>query len=399
MYRFVTLPTPLRSSAAALAAGLSLLLLSSCTQGGAQEAASAQTAPAAGRAGGGRGGSRGGSTTVTTATAVERAMPVTLRAVGNVEAASTVEVRAQVTGQLTSVNFTEGQEVKAGDLLFTIDPRALEVALRQAEAVLAKDTGQSKTAEAQRVRYTSLLKAGLISQADFDTVSAQANALQSSMNADNAAIDNVKLQLTYTKILAPVTGRTGALLVHKGSLIRANDTSPLVVINQIAPVNVSFAVPARQLGRIRTEQMRGRLRVQAVPAGTRDAPSLGGVTFIDNAVDPSTDTIRLKGTFANTDRRLWPGQFVEVTLELAVDAHAIVVPSAAVQPGQQGSFVFVVKPNKTVEARSVTIARTDGPDSVVASGLQAGETVVTDGQLGLVPGASVNVKAASPAAR
>jgi membrane fusion protein, multidrug efflux system len=389
-------PTSTRTTAA-LAAICSLLLLSSCTR--TQETASAQSAAPSGRAGGGgRSGARGAAA-VATATAVERAMPVTLRAVGNVEASSTVEVRAQVSGELTSVAFTEGQDVKAGDLLFTIDPRALDVALRQAEAVLARDTGQSKTAEAQRARYTSLLKAGLISQADFDSVSGQANSLLSAINADNAAIDNVKLQLTYTKIHAPVSGKTGALLVHKGSLVRANDTSPLVVINQIAPVNVTFAVPAKRLMEIRSEQARGRLRVQAIPAGSDDPPSTGAVNFIDNAVDQATDTIRLKGTFANADRKLWPGQFVEVTLQLAIDPHAIVIPSAAIQPGQQGSFVFVVTSNKTVEVRTVTIARTDGHDSVIASGLQAGETVVTDGQLGLVPGASVNPKTATPAAR
>lgn len=377
---------PVRKHVAGLAAGLlPLLLLTSCSRT-AQETASAQ-APSSSR-----GAGRGGGASVTTATVIERAMPVTLLAVGNVEAASTVEVRSQVSGELTSVAFTEGEEVKAGDLLFTIDPRALEVSLRQAEAVLAKDTGQSKTAEAQRARSASLMKAGLISQAEFDTANSQANALQSAITADTALIDSVKLQLQYAKIHAPVSGRTGALLVHKGALIRANDAAPLVVINQIAPVNVSFAVPARRLAEIRAEQARGRLRVQAVAAGSQAPPSAGTVSFIDNAVDQASDTIRLKGTFANGDRRLWPGQFVEVTVQLSVDPHAIVVPSAAVQPGQQGAYVFVVKSDKTVELRPVTVARSAGSETVIANGLQAGDTVVTDGQLGLTSGARVSIK-------
>jgi multidrug efflux system membrane fusion protein len=373
----------------------SMLVLTSCSK--APETGAPPPA-SAGRGGGGR-GAGGGPVTVMTAAVVERSMPVMLRAVGNVEASSTVEVRAQVTGELLTVNFEEGQEVKAGEVLFTIDPRSLEVSLKQAEAVLARDTGQSKNAETQRARYTNLQKNGLASQAELDAISAQANALQSAIAADNAQIENIKLQLSHTKILAPVSGRTGALLVHKGSIIRANDASPLVVINQISPVSVGFAVPARLVSQIRAQQARSRMRVQAVVAGAGDAASAGFVNFIDNSVDSSSDTIRLKASFPNTDRRLWPGQFVEVLLELSVDPRALVIPSPAVQPSQRGPFVFVVKADKTVESRPIKVARTEGADTIVQEGLQPGEQVVTDGQLGLTSGARVTIKAPSTGAK
>ena len=320
-------------------------------------------------------------------------MPVMLHAIGNVEAASTVEVRSQVSGELLGVGFEEGQEVTAGQLLFTLDPRPFDATLKQLQATLEKDTAQAKNAAAQLERSTRLLKAGLIAQADFDTVSTQANSLQAQLAADNAQIENARLQLQYSKIVAPVSGRTGALLVHKGALIRANDAAPLVVINQIVPALVSFAVPSRALADIRAS--RTRLRAEAVPSGSKDAPSVGAVSFVDNAVDPASDTIRLKASFPNTDKRLWPGQFVEVALQLSIDEHAIVVPSAAVQPSQQGATLFIVKSDQTVEIRPVTVARTQGDDAVIASGVKPGEVVVTDGQLGLTAGARVSIKSAS----
>jgi multidrug efflux system membrane fusion protein len=323
-------------------------------------------------------------------------MPVTLHAIGNVEAASTVDVRSQVSGELLDVGFTEGQDVTAGQILFTLDPRPFELALKQAQAQLDKDTSQSRTVEAQRERANRLFASGLISQADNDTANAQANALKGTLSLDNVQIENAKLQLQYSRIVAPVSGRTGALLVHKGSLVRANDASPLVVINQIVPASVSFAVPARTLAAIRGS--RTKLRAEAVASGSKDMPSVGAVNFIDNAVDPTSDTIRLKASFPNTDKRLWPGQFVEVALQLSVDEHAIVVPAAAVTPSQQGSTIFVVKSDQTVEIRPVTVARTEGNDAVIANGLQPGEVVVTDGQLGLTAGARVSTKS-PPAGR
>jgi multidrug efflux system membrane fusion protein len=330
-----------------------------------------------------------------TAPVVEKPMPINIRAIGNVEPSSTVEVRSQVTGELRSVLFTEGREVNAGDLLFTIDARGVEATIKQVEATLARDAAQSAAAESQRVRLASLLKAGLIPQAEYDAQAAVAAALQASMAAGRAQIESAKLQLQYTRIVAPVAGRTGALLVHVGAIVRAADATPLVVINRMAPVFVSFAVPARLLPRLRHD--RGRpFGVVAAPTGTATGvTSNGTVSFIDNAVDQATDTIRLKASFPNTDRKLWPGAFVDVTLQLAVEPRALVVPGAAVQPGQQGQYVYVVKQDQTVEARPVTVAWIEGDDTVIQTGLRAGETVVTDGQLRLTPGARVTVKGTS----
>ena len=374
--------TPARAVAGAAFLVL-LLFATGCTRGGA--------APAGGGTESGRdGGAAGATVPVTVGTVVEKPMAVKVRAVGNVEASSTVEIRSQVTGELQRVAFTEGQDVTAGQLLFVIDPRSFETAVQQAEATLARDTAQARNIDAQRTRLANLLQRGLVSQSDYDTISTSAAASQAVLESDKAALENARLQLERTRITAPVAGRTGALLVHQGSIVRNNDAAPLLVINQVSPAQVSFAVPARLLSQLRGAS--GRLGVDALPAGAADGVSSGTVTFIDNAVDPATDTIRLKATFPNTDRRLWPGAFVDVTLLLSVDAHAIVVPTIAVQPGQQGQFVYVVKADQSVEARVVTVARIDGDETVVTTGLRAGETVVTDGQLRLTPGARISVK-------
>ena len=320
-------------------------------------------------------------------------MVVKLKSVGNVEASSTVEVRSQVSGELLSVDFSEGQDVRQGQLLFTIDPRVVEATLKQVEAALARDTAQAKNLEAQHTRLASLLKQGLVSRADYDAAAASAAAMDASIEAGKAAVENARIQRQNTRITAPVTGRTGALLVHRGALVRANDATPLVVINRLSPAFVSFAVPARMLPRLRRGDIGRSLGVEASPAGASDSSSTGTVTFIDNAVDSATDTIRLKATFPNNDRRLWPGAFVDVTLQLSVDPQAKVIPAKAVQPSQQGEFVFVVKADQTVEARQVKVAWTDGDDAVIETGVTAGETVVTDGQLRLTPGARITVKA------
>jgi multidrug efflux system membrane fusion protein len=289
------------------------------------------------------------------------------------------------------VAFSEGQDVTEGQLLFTIDPRTFEASLKQAQATNARDSAQAKNLEAQRQRLENLLKLGIVSRADYDAAAAQAEAMQSSIAASAAAVEQASLQLQYTRIHAPVSGRTGALLVHEGSIVRPNDASPLVIINRMAPVFVSFTVPARLLPQLRSGQARAALRVDAAPAGEAGATSMGRVTFIDNAVDLTTDTIRLKATFDNGDRRLWPGAFVDVTLRLATEQRAVVVPSAAVQPSQQGQFVYVVTAGETAEARPIKIAWTEGDVVVVESGVTPGETVVTDGQLRLTPGARVSV--------
>jgi multidrug efflux system membrane fusion protein len=369
---------------------LSFIAVPACSSGGAAENAPPAGSGRAGGEGAGRAGrGAGAAVPVTLGSVVQKPMAVNVRVVGNVEASSTVNVRAQVTGELKTVEFKEGDEVAEGQLLFTLDPRPFELAVKQAEATLSRDQAQSKTADANLARSRDLLDKGLVSPAAHDATLSQANALKSTVAADQIAIDNAKLQLQYTRITAPVSGRTGALLVHVGSLVRNNDTNPLVVINQVSPVYVSFAVPARLLEQIRGERAHQGLRVLAAPAGTTDAPVTGSVSFLDNAVDPTTDTIRLKATFPNRDRRLWPGAFVDVTLRLSENPSALVVPNSAVQASQTGELVYVVKPDQTVETRAVTVAWTEGDESVIASGLRAGETIVTDGQLRLVPGAKV----------
>jgi multidrug efflux system membrane fusion protein len=356
-------------------------------------------APAAG-GGGSAGRGRGDAAVpVATALAAEKPMPVEVTTVGTAEPYSTVEVRPQVTGQLLTVDFAEGADVQKGQLLFTIDARPFEVALRQAEAARDKDSANAANAEAMRTRNEQMLKNRLISQADYDTSVANVAALKATIAADNAAVDNAKLQLQYTKITAPVAGRTGALLVNQGSLVRNADTTPLVVLKQLAPIRVAFAVPGQYLTQIRAGQSRKPLGVVARTSGDDAKTSTGEVSFIDNAIDQMTGTIRLKGTFANTDHRLWPGDLVQVTLELAIDPRAVVVPATAVQNGQQGQYVFLVGKDSTVSMRPVTVSRTSGNDAVLASGIKAGDEVVTDGQLRLVPGARISVKQAGRGAK
>jgi multidrug efflux system membrane fusion protein len=326
-------------------------------------------------------------------------MPLDVTAVGTAEPYSTVEIRAQVTGQLLSVEFAEGADVAKGQLLFTIDPRPFEVALRQAEAARDKDMATAANAEAIRARSENLLKNRLISQADYDTSASNVAALKASIAADNAAVDNAKLNLQYTKIVAPVSGRTGALLVNPGSIVRNADTTPLVIIKQLAPIRIAFAVPGQYLTQVRLGQARKALGVVARTSGDNGTVSRGEVSFIDNAADPATGTIRLKGTFANGDHRLWPGDIVQVTLQLSVDPRAIVVPASAVQNGQQGQYVYLVGKDSTVSMRPVTVARTSGADAVLESGLVPGDEVVTDGQLRLVPGARISVKQAGRGAK
>ena len=367
--------------------GLLVISSAACGQGAAPATSGA---PAADAKGGGRGG--GGAAPVSVAQVAERSLPVAVKAVGTVMASSTVDIRSQVTGQLLKVGFTEGQDVKAGDVLFTLDPRPFQITLTQAEAVLTKDTAQSANAQEQLRRAEELFAKGLLPKADRDTVNANANALKSALAADRAAIENAQLQLQFTTITAPVSGRTGALLVHQGALIRANDTTPLVTINQTSPIHVSFAMPARLLSKLRGGQGPNALKVAAkLPGGATLSGVLG---FIDSSVDPATDMIKVKGTFANTDRQLWPGQYVDVSLQISVEAHALVIPTTAMQASQQGPFVYVMKADKTVEARPVKVAWTDGEITVIETGLTIEDQVVTDGQLRLTPGAKVSVKPA-----
>ena len=321
----------------------------------------------------------------------QKTVPVTLRAIGNVEAYSTVSVKPQVEGQLERVYFREGQDVKKGDLLFTIDSRPFEAALRQAEANLARDQAQEKNARAQADRSEKLFESGIVSKDQFDQVRTNFDALQAAVRADQAAVENAKIQLGYCSIRSPIEGRTGNLMVHEGNVVKVNDTA-LVVINQINPLYVDFSVPEQYLAEIKKYQARGKPKVEAIMPNEEAHPERGVLTFVNNAVDSGTGTILLKGTFPNTEKRLWPGQFVNVVLALTSLPNAVVVPSQAVQTGQRGQYAFVVKPDLTVDLRPVVTGETIGGETVIEKGLQPGEKVVTDGQLLLLPGAKVEVK-------
>jgi membrane fusion protein, multidrug efflux system len=362
----------------------------SCT-GEAQQASPQASAGAGAR---GRGGD-GAPVPVITESAVEKSVPVTIAAVGTAEALATVQVRPQITGRIAQVHFAEGQDVAAGQTLFTIEPQPFQVVLDQATAVLARDTAQANNAQVQVGRFENLFKRGLISREQYETQVATAAALKATTAADEAAVAAARLNLEYSKIVAPSAGRTGALLVHPGDLVQANGTAPLVVINQVAPIYVTFAVPGKLLDEVRRAQRGMGLRVTAnVPGAGEDDVEAGRLTFIDNAVDPQTGTIKMKATFTNSAHRLWPGQYADVSLELRSDPRAVVVPSVAVQAGQQGSYVFVISDGRA-QMRPVTVARVQGDESVIESGIAPGDVVVTDGQLRLTPNARVAPRGAA----
>lgn len=329
---------------------------------------------------------------VTVASVVQKPMPIDIQIIGTAEAYSNVAVHAQITGEIKSVGFKEGDDVKSGQMLFTLDRRPLEATLQQAQATLERDVAQAANARAQAARYRDLLARGIATREQVDQTTANAAALDATVGADRAAVESAKVQLQFATISAPIPGRTGALMVHAGNLVRANDAGPLVIINQVTPIYVTFAIPEAQLPAFKRYLAQGSVTVEAQPPAETGPTSKGRITFVDNTVDQATGTIRIKGTFPNSDRRLWPGQFVNVIVTLTTDSNAIVVPSAAVQPGQQGEFVFVVKPDRTVDLRPVVVARTSGAESVIKKGLEAGETVVTDGQLRLVSGSHISVK-------
>jgi membrane fusion protein, multidrug efflux system len=342
--------------------------------------------------GGGSRGAGGAAVPVTVAPVVNKPMPIEIGVIGTAEAFSNVAIRSQITGQLEKVNFTEGDDVQQGQVLFTLDRRPLELALREAQANLERDTARAENAALMAKRYEDLAKRGIATREQLDTSRADMSALNATVSADKAAVENATVQLDYATIKAPISGRTGALMVHEGNLVRANDQTPLVTINQIMPMSVSFAVPEARLSELKRYLAGGSLVVKAAPPNDEGPAAVGRIAFVDNAVDENTGTIRVKGTFPNSDRRLWPGQFVNVVVTLTTDPKAIVVPAVAVQSGQQGTYVFVVSPDQTVEMRPVTVARASGSETVLADGVQPGDTVVTDGHLRLVPGSRISVK-------
>ena len=331
---------------------------------------------------------------VTVAKAEQKTVPINLTAIGTAEAFSTVSIKSQVNAILEQVHFKQGDFVKKGDLLFTLDARPFQSSLAQAQANLARDKAQEELNQVQATRYEKLYAAGVAPKEQYDQMRANADAQQALVHADEAAVESAKLQLQYCTIYSPVDGRTGALQVYPGNLVKENDVPVLVVINEISPIFVDFAVPEQYLGVVKKYMTGGRLQIQSTPYGDT-VPETGYLTFVDNNVDNTTGTIKLKGTFPNGDHRLWPGQFSTVSLRLAEEEKATVVPSQAVQTGASGDFIFVVKSDSTAESRPVKVARQMDGETVISSGVAPGDTVVTDGQLRLIPGIKVQVKSSN----
>lgn len=330
---------------------------------------------------------------VKVAKTISATVPLELKAIGNVEAYATVAIKSRVGGELLKVHFKEGQEVSKGDLLFTIDPKPYEAALAEAKARLAKDLALLKKAQEDAKRYESLIQKQVVSQEQYDQVRANLASLEATVKADEAAVESARLQLSYCYIYSPITGKTGPLLAHAGNLIKASDENKsLVTIKQIQPIYVSFSVPEQYIPEIRRRWAKGRLQVFASIRDGNDARLQGELSFMDNTVDVATGTILLKATFPNTDRLLWPGQFVDVFLRLDEEPHVLLVPQKAVQTGQQGNYVFVLTPDSSVEMRMLKLGRAFEEFFVVREGLNEGEEVVTEGQIRLVPGAKVQVK-------
>jgi len=329
---------------------------------------------------------------VTVADVQQKTVPVQVRVIGNVEAYSTVGIKPQITGEIVGVHFTEGQDVKKSQLLFTFDPRPFEADLLRAQANLAQDEAKAKNAEVEHQRYRKLMEAGVVAKEQAEQMETNDAAMLATVNADRAQVEYARVQLIYTKIYSPMDGRTGNLMLHRGTVVKANPDNPIITINQINPIYVTFSVPQQVLPEIKQHMAKDKLKVTAIIQGQENRPEEGTLTFVDNNVDLNTGTIKLKGTFANSNRRLWPGQYVNVTLTLTEEPNAIVVPTQAIQTGQDGSYVFIVKPDLTAESRPVKVERNIDNQTVIESGLSAGEKVVTDGQIRLVPGSKVEIK-------
>jgi len=329
---------------------------------------------------------------VTVAAVAVRSVPFRVQAIGNVEALSTVSVRARVDGQIVEVNFKEGEEVRKGSVLFRIDPRPYEAALRQAEATNARDVAARDQAQAQERRYKDLLEKNFVSKDAYAQFRTNADTAAAVAEASKAAVDSTRLNLEYCTIRSPIDGYPGKIQIQLGNLVKANDTTALVVLNQVHPIYVSFAVPEQTLPAIRSYMSAGPLMVDARPPNATESAASGRLIFVDNAVDSTTGTIKLRGQFANKENTLWPGQFVNVAVTLYDQRDAVVIPSQAIQNGPNGEYVFIVKPDMTTEMRKIKSDRTEGDSVIVASGLKGGEQVVTRGQSKLTPGARVRVE-------
>jgi multidrug efflux system membrane fusion protein len=352
-----------------LTVGIAVIMLAACS-GNAENNHAPEAAP------------------VTVNTALKKDVPVVLKAIGTVEPHNTVAVRARVAGEITRIAFKEGQDVSQGDVLFTIDPRPYQATLEGALADLDRDNAKLKSAKEDVRRYAELVKKDYVTSQAYDQTIANADALKATVAADRAAVQSARVNLDYCTVRAPIAGRTGNLLIKLGNVIKAED-QPVVTINQIMPINVSFSVPEEYLADIRRYAADGTLDVEAAFPDEKEPNFKGELSFINNTVDGSTGTILLKATFPNPEKVLWPGQFVNVVLRLATSRSAVVVPSQAVQRGQQGDYVFVVKPDMSVESRTVKLGQRIDRETVIRKGIEAGERVVTDGQLRLFPGAKV----------
>jgi membrane fusion protein, multidrug efflux system len=333
------------------------------------------------------------SVPVVVASAGQQDIPVMITAIGTVQPFTTVQVKSMVAAQIDKVHFTQGQDLKKGQLLFTLDKRSFEADLQKAIGAMAKDKASAENAAVEAKRYAALLKEGVVAQQQYDQMQSQAAQMAAAVESDQAAVQSAKVNLQYTNIYSPVDGRAGDVLVHEGNLVKANDV-PLVVINQITPIYAEFNIPEQQLPDVKQYMARGSLVVDAGLPNVQGALAKGKLTFVDNMVDRQTGTIALKATFQNTDRKLWPGQFVNIAMQLTTLSKAVTVPSQAVQNGQQGTYVYVIKPDKTAEARQVALGVLFGNQQVIKTGVNAGETVVTDGQMRIAPGTRVDAKTA-----
>ena len=369
---------------------ISILLLGLIALSGCHNKQSAQAASPSAAEGGGR-----PPAPVVVSTVEQRNVPVQITAIGNVEAYQTVQIRSQVNGQIETIHFKEGQDVRQGQLLYSLDKRPFRAALEQAQGNLKRDEAQAANAKLQAGRYTGLENQGVISHERADLQRTEASSNSATVYADQAAVDAAKVQLQYTDIYAPIDARTGALMINVGNLVKANDTPFLVQLNQIAPIYVTFTVPEARLSEIRQFVAKG-LKVIAYPKGQNSNAAEGLLTFIDNGVDPQTGTVKLKATFQNKDRRLWPGEFVNVVLKLSTLDNAITVPTKALQSGQQGEYVYVVTQDHTAIPQQVTTVGTYQNLTLVKSGLSPGDTVIVDGQFRVTPNGKVVVQSSLP---
>jgi multidrug efflux system membrane fusion protein len=328
---------------------------------------------------------------VKVAQVLRKDLPIQVKAIGNIEAFTSVAIKSQVNGQIARVHFTEGSDVEKGALLISIDPEPFQATLSQYEAALAKDQAQARFAIEQAKRYEGLLKDGIVTHDQYDQLKSNAESLAATVVSDRAAIKNARIQLGYCSIRSPISGRTGTIALQPGNLVKANDLA-IVTINQLSPIYVTFSLPEKRLAEIKRAMAAGELKIAAVVPNEPVATEVGTISFLDNAVNQATGTIKLKGVFANKSRKLWPGQFTDVLITLASRQNAVVIPTQAIQTSQQGEFVYVVKADNTVEMRQVTSSAAAGEETVIEKGLAAGETVVTDGQLRLTPGATVESK-------